>query len=73
MSALFNFDSFLRLLVLVICTSTYVKRKFPSLITKKDGLQSGIYKCCVVGDRLSPYVALFCFLFAFQKFIKVFL
>lgn len=73
MSALFNFDSFFRLLILLVCTSTYVKRKFPSLIARREGLQSAMYKCCVVGDRLSPYIASFCFLYSFQKFIKVFL
>lgn len=72
MSALFNFESFLRLLILVICTSTYVKRKFPSFVTKREGISSVVYKCCVVGERLSPFVAGFCFLYSFQKFFRFF-
>ncbi|KAI5169858.1 hypothetical protein PAEPH01_1049 [Pancytospora epiphaga] len=72
MSALFNFESFMRSLILLICTATYFKRRFPSLVQKKHGLFSVIYKCCVVGERLSPFVAMFCFVYALQKFYGVF-
>jgi len=73
MSALFNFSSFLRLAILVICTATYLRRKFPSLVAKKDGNSSFFYKCSVIGDRLSPYVSLCCFAFGVKMLIGYFI
>ncbi|KAI4291357.1 hypothetical protein PAPHI01_0631 [Pancytospora philotis] len=72
MSALFNFDSFVRSFVLLVCTVAIIKRKFPSLIAKKEGMASFLYKVAVVGERLSPFVAGFCFLYSFQKFVRFF-
>lgn len=74
MSALFNMDALVRFLVLSVCTVTYLKRQFPSLITKnKEGLYSVFHKFAVVGTRLSPFVAMFCLVLGLGKFISVFI
>lgn len=72
MSALFNFTALLRALVLVICTSTYLKKKFPSLVSKDGKLGVITYKASIVGERLSPYVAILCFYFGVLKLFSIF-
>ncbi|TBU10897.1 hypothetical protein CWI38_1488p0030, partial [Hamiltosporidium tvaerminnensis] len=68
MSALFNFDSLMRVSVLVICTSTYIKKHFPSMISKESkGISSVFYKSSVIGERLSPYVSITCIVFGFMS------
>jgi hypothetical protein len=73
MSVLFSFESAVRVFVLFVCTSTYLKRKFPSFFTKKEGWQAIFYKSCVIGDRLSPYVASVCFIVGIKKLISFFI
>ncbi|KAI5151565.1 hypothetical protein ENBRE01_2693 [Enteropsectra breve] len=73
MSALFKFESFLKVLALFICLATYIKRKFPSLVARKEGFSSILYKASVAGDRLSPFIALACLFFAAEKLIKCFI
>ncbi|CAG7879640.1 unnamed protein product, partial [Brassica rapa] len=36
-SALFNFHSFLTVVLLVICTCTYLKMQFPAILEQKTG------------------------------------
>ncbi|ELA48175.1 hypothetical protein VCUG_00413 [Vavraia culicis subsp. floridensis] len=73
MSAFFNFTSLIRLTVLSICTITYIKRHFPSLIGRSNkGMSSIFYKATVIGERLSPYVALMCLFFAVEMFLSFF-
>ena len=62
MSALFNFESTLFVLLLIICTSTYVRQYRPSLYHRDSGDLSKqfLYKCSVIGDRLSPVVSVGC-------------
>jgi hypothetical protein len=36
-SALFNFNSFLIVVLLVICTCTYVKMQFPAILNDRTG------------------------------------
>ncbi|GJN19645.1 hypothetical protein PR202_gb06941 [Eleusine coracana subsp. coracana] len=36
-SALFNFHSFVTVVLLLICTCTYLKMHFPSLLVKRTG------------------------------------
>lgn len=65
MSALLNFKSFLIVVLLFICTSTYVRNQRPSMFReKKAGLLGMVYKGSVIGTRLSPYVSLACFAMA---------
>ncbi|ELA41235.1 uncharacterized protein VICG_01724, partial [Vittaforma corneae ATCC 50505] len=72
MSALFNFESFLRLAILMICTSTYLKRKFPTIFSKKNGWYSLLYKCCIIGERLSPFVGILCLFFGLKRLVNFF-
>ncbi|AHL30110.1 DUF1242 domain-containing protein [Encephalitozoon intestinalis ATCC 50506] len=74
MSALFSIDSLFRSLVLAVCTATYLKQHFPSLVSKnKKGFYSVFHKLSVVGERLSPFVALSCAFLGFGRMISIFL
>ncbi|CAO3579686.1 unnamed protein product [Absidia cylindrospora] len=65
MSAIFNFQSLLLVILLLICTCTYVRAQAPSLIhCNKTGLLGLFWKAARVGERLSPYVSLACILMA---------
>ncbi len=65
MSALFNFQSFLAVLVLAICTATHLRPMVPSYIDPKgDGFVGVFGRFAVVGERLSVYVAASCVLMA---------
>ena len=67
MSALLNFQSFLIIVLLFICTSTYVRQMRPQMVTRdpSNGLfKKMLYKGSVIGTRLSPYVSISCFLMA---------
>ncbi|EGG13197.1 uncharacterized protein MELLADRAFT_32253, partial [Melampsora larici-populina 98AG31] len=60
-SALFNFQSLLLVILLIICTCTYLRSTAPSLIDRnKHGFLGLFYKSSRIGERLSPYVALAC-------------
>ncbi|XP_078177209.1 kish-A-like protein [Carex rostrata] len=60
MSALFNFHSFLTVVLLVICTCTYVKMQFPYVLDRKTGFRGFFWKAARIGERLSPWVAFGC-------------
>ncbi|XP_024532558.1 protein kish-like [Selaginella moellendorffii] len=60
MSALFNFQSFLTVALLVICTCTFVKLQFPSFMNRKTGFRGVFWKAARIGERLSPWVAAAC-------------
>jgi len=61
MSALFNFQSLLLVLLLLICTCTYVRGTAPGLIDRnREGFLGLFFKCARIGERLSPYVSLAC-------------
>ncbi|GHJ86256.1 hypothetical protein NliqN6_2658 [Naganishia liquefaciens] len=61
MSALFNFQSLLLVLLLLICTCTYVRGTMPSIVDRnKEGFLGLFWKCARIGERLSPYVSLAC-------------
>ena len=60
-SALFNFQSLLLVILLLICTCAYVHDMFPSVLDrKKDGPMGVFWKCARVGERLSPYISICC-------------
>ncbi|CAN6585844.1 unnamed protein product [Malus baccata var. baccata] len=61
MSALFNFNSFLTVVLLVICTCTFVKMQFPAVLEQKTGFRGFFWKAARIGERLSPWVAFGCF------------
>nr|GEU61870.1 hypothetical protein [Tanacetum cinerariifolium] len=61
MSALFNFHSFLTVVLLVICTCTFLKMQFPAILEQKTGFRGFFWKAARIGERLSPWVAFGCF------------
>lgn len=65
MSALFNFQSLLLVLLLLICTCTYARSTAPGLVDRnKEGFLGLAWKGARIGERLSPYVALACVVMA---------
>ncbi|ORY43215.1 DUF1242-domain-containing protein [Neocallimastix californiae] len=49
MSALFNFQSLLLVIIFMICTCTYVRAQFPSVLDKnKTGLSPYVSLCCII-------------------------
>ncbi|KAK7063053.1 hypothetical protein SK128_028491 [Halocaridina rubra] len=65
MSALFNFESLLGVLLLMICTCTYIRGFAPSLLDRqKTGLVGTFWKMARIGERKSPWVAAACVLMA---------
>ncbi|XP_015692421.1 protein kish-A-like [Oryza brachyantha] len=52
MSALFNFNSFLTVVLLVICTCTYIKIQFPAILNDRTGFRGFFWKAAriVQGD-----------------------
>ncbi|XP_026288103.1 protein kish-A [Frankliniella occidentalis] len=65
MSALFNFQSLLTVVLLLICTCAYVRSIFPSLVDRhKSGFLGTFWKCARIGERKSPYVAACCVIMA---------
>lgn len=70
MTALFNFQSLLLVILLLICTSTYVHAVAPGIMDRnKDGVFGIFWKFARVGERLSPYVSLCCILMAASLFV----
>ncbi|EPQ29874.1 uncharacterized protein PFL1_02547 [Pseudozyma flocculosa PF-1] len=65
MSALFNFQSLLLVILLLICTCTYVRATAPALVDRnKQGFMGLFFKAARIGERLSPYVSLACIIMA---------
>lgn len=65
MTALLNLHAMLVVLLLSICTCSFLRPSFPSLIDKKaQGFRGVAGKLAVIGDRLSPYVSVACLLMA---------
>jgi len=70
MSALFNFQSLLLVILLLICTSAYAHQLFPGIMDRnKDGVFGVFWKCARIGERLSPYISLCCVAMAVTLFI----
>uniref|UniRef100_A0A8C1CKN0 Protein kish-A n=1 Tax=Cyprinus carpio carpio TaxID=630221 RepID=A0A8C1CKN0_CYPCA len=65
-SAIFNFQSLLTVILLLICTCAYIRALAPSLLDKnKTGFLGIFWKCARIGERKSPYVACCCIIMAF--------
>ena len=61
MSALFNFQSLLTVIVLLICTCAYIRSFWPSILDRnKVGVLGTFWKLARIGERLSPWVATCC-------------
>ncbi|EER37625.1 transmembrane protein [Histoplasma capsulatum H143] len=69
MTALFNFQSLLLVIVLIICTSGLRHSIMPGIMDRNQNGFFGIFwKCARVGERLSPYVSLCCLAMAISLF-----
>jgi hypothetical protein len=67
MSALFHFESLLLVILLLICTCTYIHAQFPSLLdNNRNGIMGIFWKLSRVGERLSPYVSMACVVMALR-------
>ncbi|XP_042643525.1 protein kish-A isoform X2 [Tyto alba] len=67
MSAIFNFQSLLAVILLLICTCAYIRSLAPSLLDKnRTGLMGFLWKCGRIGERKSPFVAVCCVMMAFN-------
>ncbi|CUG92880.1 GPI-anchored surface protein, putative [Bodo saltans] len=68
MSAILSFESTVFVLLLLVCTATYLRQYRPTLFHRDhtELHKKFLYKCSVVGDRLSPWVALGCFVMAIR-------
>ncbi|KAJ5562210.1 hypothetical protein N7461_000971 [Penicillium sp. DV-2018c] len=74
MTALFNFQSLLLVILLIICTSSYAHSIMPGIMDRNqngwvltlgcDAVFGIFWKCARVGERLSPYVSICCVLMA---------
>ncbi|KAG5672112.1 putative Protein kish-B [Polypedilum vanderplanki] len=65
MSALFNFQSLLSVILLLICTCAYLRSLFPSFIDRnKTGMLGIFWKLARIGERKSPWVSVACLLMA---------
>ncbi|KAI5181918.1 hypothetical protein NEOKW01_2068 [Nematocida sp. AWRm80] len=80
MTALLDFNSMMRLLILLTCTITYIKPFFPqqlrnNLSSKENtsGMNRLVYIGIVVGERLSLYVSLICFYYGIQMLVRIFI
>ncbi|KIO01991.1 hypothetical protein M404DRAFT_148892 [Pisolithus tinctorius Marx 270] len=70
-SALFNFQSLLRVILLMICTCTYVRAVAPRLIDRnKEGILGLFFMSARIGERLSPYVAMACVAMAVTMLVQ---
>ncbi|GMM32404.1 Ksh1 protein [Martiniozyma asiatica (nom. inval.)] len=70
MSALFNFSSLLQVIILLICTSTYLHAALPAFMDRnKTGVLGIFWKCARIGERLSPYVCICCFVMAINQML----
>ncbi|KAM0046273.1 putative protein kish [Helianthus debilis subsp. tardiflorus] len=57
MSALFNFHSFLTVVLLVICTCTFLKMQFPAILEQKTGFRGFFWKAARIGKFLTAIYA----------------
>lgn len=79
MSALFNFESLLLVIILSICTCTYLHAQIPAVMDRNkhgyyirfprlmDSMLGIFWKFARIGERLSPYVSICCILMAVKS------
>mmetsp|Transcript_9640 Transcript_9640/g.11029 ORF Transcript_9640/g.11029 Transcript_9640/m.11029 type:complete len:84 (-) Transcript_9640:92-343(-) len=83
MSAIFDFSSVLMILLLIICTSTYLRELRPGIFDgskprdpntpvhiDRTGFGGFCWKMSRVGERMSPFVGAGCFVMAFYVLLK---
>lgn len=71
MTAIFNFQSLLLVVLLLICTATYTRAMMPRIIDRSKTGVSGIpWKAARIGERMSPYVSICCVIMALRGLYK---
>ncbi|KAI5360009.1 Putative protein kish [Septoria linicola] len=61
MLGILKFQTFLLVVLLFICTCTYVHGVFPAWLDRnKSGPLGTFWRAARIGERLSPYVSLCC-------------
>ncbi|OSX79875.1 hypothetical protein BU14_0070s0050 [Porphyra umbilicalis] len=61
MSAIFNFQSLLIVVLLLICTCAYMRSLYPALLDRnRTGFLGVFWKAARIGERLSPWVGAAC-------------
>lgn len=61
MSAIFNFQSLLIVVLLLICTCAYIRALYPALLDRnRTGFLGVFWKAARIGERLSPWVCAAC-------------
>ena len=59
--AFFSFDSMIIVVLFFICSSSYVRALKPNWVDPyKKGFRGIVRSAAVIGDRLSPFVAVLC-------------
>ncbi|XP_006865992.1 PREDICTED: protein kish-A-like [Chrysochloris asiatica] len=67
MSTIFNFQSLLTVILLLICTCVYIQSLTPSVLDRnKTGLLGIFWKYARIGEQKSPYVAVCSIVMAFS-------
>ncbi|XP_066142050.1 protein kish-A [Euwallacea fornicatus] len=67
MTAVFNLQSLLTVVLLFICTCAYLKSFFPKILDKsRTGILKTCWKCARIGERKSPWIGLACLGMAFS-------
>ncbi|XP_006839479.1 PREDICTED: protein kish-A-like [Chrysochloris asiatica] len=67
MSAVFNFQSLLTVILLLICTCAYIQSLTPSVLDRnKTGLLGIFWKCARIGERKGLYVEVCCIVMVFS-------
>ncbi|XP_037377795.1 protein kish-A-like [Talpa occidentalis] len=72
MSAIFNFQSLLTVILLLIGTCAYIQSLAPNILDRNKTELLGIFwKCARIGERKNSYVTVCCIVIAFSiLFIK---
>ena len=69
MSAIFNFQSLLVVILLAICTCTYIRGITAILDRRKTGFLGTFWKFARIGERKSPWIAAACVVMAISDLI----
>ncbi|VEU35152.1 unnamed protein product [Pseudo-nitzschia multistriata] len=83
MSAIFDFSSVLMIILLTICTTTYLRELRPGIFdgnkprdpakpihSDRTGFGGFCWKMSRIGERLSPFVGASCIVMAFHVLLK---
>ncbi|GAV87819.1 DUF1242 domain-containing protein, partial [Cephalotus follicularis] len=56
-----NIRELRHVVLLGICTCTYLKMQFPAILEQRTGFRGFFWKAARIGERLSPWMAVGCF------------